>query len=173
MSAELGPFTERTDGAMAVITARPTSGPAGACLCGFFGQTSIEPPRFTVWLSVQNATYRAASSALALAVHLLPAERHDLAAWFGEQTGDAVDKLAAYATHDGPAGTVLLDELPIRLVGRVVDTVEGLGDHVGFVLDPVEVTGVGDVGRVEGDDGPLLRLADVLDLDPGHPATEP
>jgi flavin reductase (DIM6/NTAB) family NADH-FMN oxidoreductase RutF len=58
------------------------------CLVGFASQCSIEPPRFGVWLSKQNRTYRIALSATTLVVHVLRQGDQDLAHLFGAQTGD-------------------------------------------------------------------------------------
>jgi hypothetical protein len=59
-----------------------------------------------------------------------------------------------------PERTPLLDECPRRLVGRVRDRFD-LGDHTGYLLEPVEETGQ----RVL----PLMFSA-VHDLLGGHPA---
>ena len=47
------------NGAMVVVTAAVGEDRAG-CLVGFHNQTSIEPRRYTVWLSKANHTYRVA-----------------------------------------------------------------------------------------------------------------
>lgn len=61
----------------------------------------------------------------------------------------------------GYGGSAVLEDAAAWFVGTVDRRVGG-GDHVGFVLEPVEWG-----GRAEG---PLLRLDDVLDISPGHPA---
>src|SRR5215831_17013608 len=66
----------------------------GGCLVGFATQCSIDPPRFGVWLSTLNRTYRIAIRASTLVVHLLRSGDGDLARWFGGETGDDVDKFA-------------------------------------------------------------------------------
>lgn len=151
----------RLDPAMIVVTVRHGDDRDG-CLVGFHSQASIEPRRYGIWLSTANRTTRIAQRADALAVHLLGAEDHALAEWFGGTTGDEVDPFAEVETEEGPEGTVLVAALRSRFVGRVERAVETDGDHVLFVLAPtwVEVA----------DEQPPLRLADADDIEPGHAA---
>jgi flavin reductase (DIM6/NTAB) family NADH-FMN oxidoreductase RutF len=131
------------------------------CLVGFATQASMSPARLLVCLSVVNLTYRIAVSAPALAVHLVPDDRHDIAELFGGETGDETDKLARIVWTAGPGGLPLLDDCPVRLVGRIVSR-NPFGDHEGFLLEPLEQA---DVPTQE----PLLTR-EALDIQPGHPA---
>nr|BFD81055.1 flavin reductase family protein [Streptomyces sp. Xyl84] len=159
----LDAFAGRLDPDMYVVTAAADGERAG-CLVGFASQCSIAPPRFVVWLSKENRTFRVAERADRLAVHVLTREQHPLAELFGGSTGDdGVDKFAHVRCTVRPDGAVVLDEAPAWFVGRVLLRADG-GDHVGFVLDPVDSGGRG------GPDGALLRLSDALDISPGHPA---
>jgi flavin reductase (DIM6/NTAB) family NADH-FMN oxidoreductase RutF len=149
------------DPAMIVVTAASGEERDG-CLVGFHSQSSIQPPRYTVWLSVENRTYRLAQSATHLAVHALSASHHAVAEHFGGMTGDDVDKLAGVEWTEGPGGVPLLDAVPTRVVGRIVDRLTaGGGDHVAFVLEPL---------RADGELEHPFRLSDASDIDPGHPA---
>lgn len=155
-------FTDRLNPDMYVVTAT-AGGERAGCLVGFASQCSISPPRFVVWLSKANRTFRVAEHADRLAVHVLTREQHDLADLFGGRTGDdGVDKFEHVRWAKRQGGAVVLEDAPAWFVGRVVLRTDG-GDHVGFVLDPVES------GGRDGPE-PLLRLADVLDISPGHPA---
>jgi flavin reductase (DIM6/NTAB) family NADH-FMN oxidoreductase RutF len=132
------------------------------CLVGFFTQASIDPPRLLICLSVVNATYRRAMEAETLGVHLVPGDRLDLARLFGEQTADeGVDKLAVCAWSPGPGGAPMLEDCPTRLAGRVLDR-PPLGDHTGFLLEPV-------AGQAAGLRN-VLRVRDAAGFHPGHPA---
>jgi flavin reductase (DIM6/NTAB) family NADH-FMN oxidoreductase RutF len=123
---------------MFIVTVRVGEARAG-CLVGFAGQVSIHPRRFLACLSDKNRTYRvAAGGAAHLAVHLVPAEALELAELFGGQTGDEVDKFERSAWHEGPHGMPILDDCPSWFIGTVVERVV-LGDHVGFLLEPVAV----------------------------------
>ena len=84
-----------------------------------------------MWLSRANHTYRVALLATHLAVHFLTADDHDVAAAFGGETGDEIDKFAGVAWTPGPAGVPLLDRCPHRMVVRRVTLVDDGGDHVG------------------------------------------
>lgn len=159
-------FTGRLNPGMCVVTAS-AGGRRGGCLVGFSSQCSLDPVRFVVWLSEANQTYRVARDADVLAVHLLTREQHDLAELFGGRTGDREDKLARVPLREGYGGAFVLRDAAAWFVGRVVLRAGG-GDHVGFVLDPVEWGG----RRTDGD-GPLLRLADSRNIAPGHPVDPP
>lgn len=156
-------FIDRLDPDMCVVTA-VAGGERAGCLVGFASQCSIRPPRFVVWLSKANRTFRVAEHADHLAVHLLTRRQHALAALFGGRTGDdGVDKFADVRWTERRGGAVVLQDAPAWFVGRVVLRLDA-GDHVGFVLDPVES------GGADGPGGPSLRLRDALDIQPGHPA---
>jgi flavin reductase (DIM6/NTAB) family NADH-FMN oxidoreductase RutF len=170
-AAAFDALVARLDTAMVVVTvaAEGAGGEVDGCLVGFHSQSSIDPRRYVVWLSVANRTFRLAAELATthLAVHLLSARDHDLAERFGGATGDDpdVDKLGDLPWSPGAGGTPLLDALPERFVGRILERLRVAGgDHVGFVLEPesAEV-------RAGAAEGPL-RMARTGDIDPGHPA---
>jgi flavin reductase (DIM6/NTAB) family NADH-FMN oxidoreductase RutF len=162
------------DPAMAVVTAANGDELAG-CLVGFHGQTSIDPPRYGVWLSKANHTYRVALKATHVGVHLLPDTDggRDVAEWFGTRSGDAVDKFTARAHTRGPGGVPLLADCPDRFVLRRTVLLDDGGDHVCLTGDPVDAASTGSAGSM-GSMGsfPPLRLHRVADLAPGHTAGE-
>jgi flavin reductase (DIM6/NTAB) family NADH-FMN oxidoreductase RutF len=162
MATEAGfsAFVGRLDEPVYVVTLAHEGTRAG-CLIGFGGQVSIDPPRFLACLSDKNRTYRvAARGAEHLAIHLVPAEHPELAELFGGETGDDLDKFERCAWHDGPHGAPLLDDCPTWFVGRVLER-RPLGDHVGFLLEPV--------AGAAGDEAWLPQSA-VIDIDAGHEA---
>ena len=158
--ADVNAFFDRLDPDMCVVTA-VAGGERAGCLVGFASQCSIHPPRYTVWLSKENHTYRVARAAHCLAVHLLTRDQRELAERFGGETGDEVDKFAHLEWSEGHAGAAVLTDAAAWFVGTILHRTDG-GDHVGFVLDPVQWG--------ERSAGPLLRLSDALPIDPGHPA---
>ncbi|MBT2448657.1 flavin reductase [Streptomyces sp. ISL-43] len=151
------------DGPMYVVTAA-AGGERAGCLVGFASQCSIHPPRFVVWLSVANHTYRVARGASYLTVHALGHGQRELAELFGGESGDRVDKFARVDWRQGGAGGPVLTEVRTWFTGRIEQRIEG-GDHVGFLLAPA-----GGCGPPEGTVPALLRYSDVRDLEPGHPA---
>ena len=159
---EFGRFAGRLDYPMFVVTTTDGTARAG-CLVGFTTQASIDPPRMLVCLSDKNHTYRVARGADLLAVHSVGADQHDLAELFGSETGDRTDKFTDVAWHEGPGRVPVLEGCPSYLVGRILARWP-LGDHVGFLLEPVAVSGDG------ADAEPVLTLEDVHDLEPGHEA---
>jgi flavin reductase (DIM6/NTAB) family NADH-FMN oxidoreductase RutF len=157
-------FVAGFDYPMFVVTAAdPGTGERAGCLVGFATQTSIDPFRFLVCLSRRNRTYRTATAATVLAVHVLgqDEDQQELAALFGARTGDDVDKFARCSWRPGPAGVPLLSAARRHLVGRVLERVD-LGDHTGFLLDPIEVAGDGEAAP--------LTFRSLPDLQPGHQA---
>ena len=148
------------DYAMLVVTAA-SEGEADGCLVGFATQCSISPPRFIVCLSERNRTYRIASRAECLGVHVLGPADEDLAELFGGETADDTEKLGRVAWRAGPGGAPLIDRCSNRFVGRVRERT-GVGDHVAFLLDPI---------HAEHDEAvEVLPFQRVKRIDPGHEA---
>lgn len=143
---------------MLVVTAASDEGPAG-CLVGFSTQCSIHPQRYLVCLSDKNRTQRVASHAAVLAVHFLGADAIELARLFGEETTDETDTFSRCDWRPGPSGVPILNACGTWFVGRIVER-HVLGDHVGFVLEPIEAQSDGSKQR--------LFFQEVKDLDPGH-----
>jgi flavin reductase (DIM6/NTAB) family NADH-FMN oxidoreductase RutF len=151
-----------TDPPSYVVTTA-AGGTRAGCLVGFATRCSIEPPRFGVWLSKVNRTYRVASAAPTLVVHLLRSGDTDLAQWFGGETGDEVDKFAGVDWQPGPDGCPVLQRLD-WFAGSILERVD-TGDHVAFVLAPVS-------GRVHRSSVDQLSSAELGAIDAGHPVPE-
>jgi flavin reductase (DIM6/NTAB) family NADH-FMN oxidoreductase RutF len=150
----------KLDTPLFVVTAASSGIPQG-CLVGFATQCSIHPPRLLVCLSVENRTYAAAAESQALAVHLLGRDQHDMASLFGEHTGDNTEKFGRCAWEPGRTGSPVLSQCAAWVEGDVLER-HRLGDHVGFVLAPV------DGGPGNHPDQFTMRAAH--DLEAGHPA---
>lgn len=163
MSAATGTFHElvgQLDYSMFIVTVATDDERAG-CLVGFATQSSIDPPRFLVCVSRANRTCRVASASKMLAVHFVPRHAEALAELFGGCSGDDVDKFARCGWHPGPAGLPILDECGNWFAGRVLERLD-LGDHVGFLLEPI------DVHLEHG--GPAFEFHRAKHIEPGHPA---
>ena len=130
------------------------------CMIGFATQTSVHPGRFLACLSRRNRTHGLARRTDALAVHLLPRERTDLAQLFGGETGDEVDKFERCAWRAGPGGLPILAGCPSWFAGAILSR-HDLGDHEGFLLEPFDA---------RHEPGELLYFQDVKDIEPGHEA---
>jgi flavin reductase (DIM6/NTAB) family NADH-FMN oxidoreductase RutF len=148
--------------AMAIVTTASGNERAG-CLIGFHTQCSIDPPRYAIWLSKANHTFRVALYAEHFAVHFPSEENTGLARLFGTESGDTTDKFTCCDWESGPGGVPLLSGCPNRFVAKRVTMIDDGSDHVCFVLSPTEV-----------DATPFrpLRLSQVSDLQPGHDADE-
>jgi flavin reductase (DIM6/NTAB) family NADH-FMN oxidoreductase RutF len=160
VSGTFGALVGQLEYSMFIVTVRAGDELAG-CLVGFGCQSSIHPPRFLLCLSRENHTYRVAMRAPELAVHFVPQQAEALARLFGSCTGDVVDKFARCAWQSGPAGLPILQECPDWFAGRVLDRLD-LGDHVGFLLEPVAAhLAVGP---------PYYTFEQAKTIEPGHPA---
>jgi len=148
-----------SDGPAYVVTTARGSERDG-CLVGFASQCSIEPPRFGVWLSKENRTYRIALSAATLVVHLLRQGDQDLARLFGAQTGDEVDKFEDVEWRSGPDGCPVLARCD-WFAGTITERID-TGDHVAFVLAPHE-------GVSERSGTRQLGMQEIGDIEAGHP----
>ena len=131
-----GQLVGELDYPMFIATTR-AGGERAGCLVGFATQCSIDPARFLVCLSDKNRTCRVARQAELLAVHFVPAAAEGLAELFGGETGDEVDKFSRCEWHEGRGGVPILDECDNWFVAAILAR-QDLGDHVGFLLDPVE-----------------------------------
>jgi flavin reductase (DIM6/NTAB) family NADH-FMN oxidoreductase RutF len=141
-----------------VVTAADGDDRVG-CLVGFATQCSIEPPRFGVWLSKLNRTYRVARSSSTLLVHVLREGDGDLAQRFGGETSDEVEKFAGIDWSPGPDGCPVVERLD-WFAGAVMDRLD-TGDHVAFVLAPWG-------GRCHHRER-QLPPAELGDIEAGHP----
>ncbi len=162
---DLDHFLEGLDYAMFIVTvaSETESAPASrsGCLVGFVTQVSIDPPRLLVCISKINHSYRLASGAQSMGVHVVGSDQHGLAELFGGETGDDIDKFAACAWSADPRGVPVLTDCPRRMIADVLDRVD-LGDHVGFVLAPTEV-------HAQADAVPLY-FSQIRGLQAGHQA---
>ncbi|WP_327150876.1 flavin reductase family protein [Nocardia sp. NBC_01329] len=132
------------------------------CLVGFASQTGIDPARFLVCLSKANHTYRVAPRAEFMAVHLVSAKNTGLAELFGAETGDEIDKFDRCRWRPGPHGVPVLIDAVAWFSGRILTRYD-FGDHVGFLLAPVD-------GEAPADAPAVLRFHHVAAMRPGHPA---
>lgn len=153
-------LVEHLDYPLFVVTAADGEERSG-CLAGFVTQCSIDPPRFLVCVSRANHTFEVAHRSAGLGLHLLGRDQRAVAAHFGEETGDQVDKFADCAWQPGETGVPILAESAAWIEGRVVDELN-VGDHDALVIEPLQ----GDRGTHPGQ----LTYRDVPDLEPGHPA---
>ncbi|HEX2301246.1 MAG TPA: flavin reductase family protein, partial [Pseudonocardiaceae bacterium] len=158
------------DYAMFIVTARDGDRLAG-CLVGFTCQTSIDPPRFLVCLSRRNRTYRLAQNADVLAVHFVPRDAEALVELFGGHTDDSdedrdassggSDKFAQVGWRPGPEGVPILQDCGNWFAGTVLERLD-LGDHVGFLLEPVQAQRQGGTQ--------YYPFSQAKHIEPGHPA---
>ncbi len=147
-----------------VVVTTAAGGERAGCLVGFHTQSSIDPPRFGIWLSKANHTYRVALRCTHLGIHFLGSGDLGLAELFGTLTGDETDKFAGLATESGENDVPLLTDVANRIVGRRTALLDEGGDHVCVVTEVVDAYSA----------GPLtpLRLSDAAHLAPGHGSEE-
>ena len=161
-------IVESLDSPLIVVTARADSeGPEGeraGCLVGFHSQSSVDPVRYSVWLSKANHTYRVALRSTYLGVHFLTDDDLRLAEHFGTKTGDDLDKFAELETEAGPGGVPMLLPCPHRIAVRRTSLLDEGGDHVCIAGELMSA--VGGAAFVP------LRLSDADHLVPGHEAEE-
>jgi flavin reductase (DIM6/NTAB) family NADH-FMN oxidoreductase RutF len=155
-----GELTAEIDYSMLIVTAA-AGGEMAGCLVGFATQCSIHPPRFLVCISDKNHTLHVAERSDALLVHFVQADADELVELFGSQTGDEIDKFDRARWHTGPCGLPVLDDCSRWFAGRILERLE-LGDHRGFLLEPI-------AGERGGGAGPFL-FHRAKRVEPGHPA---
>jgi flavin reductase (DIM6/NTAB) family NADH-FMN oxidoreductase RutF len=141
-----------------VVTAAVQDQPAG-CLIGFATQCSIHPPRFLACISKKNHTLPVARHAAVVAVHVVEQRDKKIAALFGGETGDEVDKFARVSWHFAH-GVPILDDCRRWFAGAVLEQID-LGDHVGFLLEPIDTE--------QATASEQLTFQRARDIEPGHP----
>ena len=141
------------------VVTTAAAGERSGCLIGFGTQCSIKPPRFLACISKKNHTFPVAERAEALVVHVLDEDDKDTAELFGGETTDEVDKFERTAWRPGPYGIPVVEACDRWFTGRIVDRVD-LGDHAGFVLEPIDA-------EVEDVDD-QLTFQQAKDIEPGH-----
>lgn len=140
-----------------VVTTAEQRRPAG-CLVGFATQCSIHPPRFLACISKKNHTLLPAKHAAVVAVHVVEQEDKRIAELFGGETGDEVDKFAQVRWHFAH-GVPILDACRRWFAGTVLERLD-LGDHVGFLLEPIDTE-----QRAASEQ---LTYQQARDIEPGH-----
>src|SRR3954468_7558024 len=151
------------DPAMAIVTTM-SGGERAGCLIGFHAQCSISPPRYVVWLSKANHTFRVAVHARNVAVHFLGEDDEPLARLFGTVSGDDTDKFARCTWEPGDGGVPVLTDCPRWFVAERVARLDEGSDHVCLVVAPTAVSARTPFRP--------LRLSQVEHLRPGHEAAE-
>ncbi|HXC60897.1 MAG TPA: flavin reductase family protein [Steroidobacteraceae bacterium] len=157
MSSGFAKLAATLDYPLYVVTAA-VGGERTGCLIGFGTQCSIHPPRFLACISRKNHTLGMAARASSLAVHVIEEKNKNIAELFGGQTGDEVDKFAAVRWHD-VQGVPVLDDCERWFIGSILQKID-LGDHVGFLLEPLESE-----ARPASDQ---LTMQQARDIKPGH-----
>lgn len=157
MSAKFKTFAAALDYPLFIVTTAVGKEPSG-CLVGFATQCSIHPPRFLACVSRKNHTFRLAQQARYLAVHVAEEKDKDIAELFGGETGDSVEKFSR-TRWQYVDGVPVLANCERWFVGAILQQLD-LGDHVGFLLEPLE-TGVGAAGE-------QLTFQQARDIEPGH-----
>lgn len=157
---EFSRFVDGLDYPLYVVTT-VHEGQHSGCIVGFTSQVSIDPPQMLVCISEKNHTHGLAEQADLVAVHVLSPDQQELAVLFGEETGDETDKFRQCSWHPGPDGLPLLDDAARHIVGRVRQRIP-FADHLGLLLDPVEVS--------VSDRPVAYTLRCAADMEPGHPA---
>jgi flavin reductase (DIM6/NTAB) family NADH-FMN oxidoreductase RutF len=143
-----------------IIVTTATETERGGCLVGFHAQSSIEPQRYSIWLSKANHTYRLALRATHFGLHYLTNQDMQLAELFGTLSGDDLDKFER-TPHTLANGQVpVLDACANRLVAKKVAILDEGGDHVCISTEPISA-------QANADYQPM-RLSSVVHLSAGH-----
>lgn len=163
MTADFNALMSNVDTSMIIVTTA-AGGERGGCLVGFHTQSSIDPERYSIWLSKANHTYRLALRATHFAVHYLTTRDLELAELFGTRSGDDIDKFERTPVTVKAGGVPVLDACASWMVAKRIALLDDGGDHVCISGEPV-------AARAGGDHEPM-RLSSVAHLTPGHAAAE-
>ena len=157
MASSFERFVATLDYPLYVVTTA-VQGDLTGCLVGFATQCSIHPPRFLACISKKNHTQLLAHRATTLAVHVVEEKDRPIAELFGGETGDVVDKFGHVRWHYAH-GVPILDDCERWFAGSVLEQID-FGDHVGFLLEPLETEQSGTSEQ--------LTFQQARDIKPGH-----
>jgi len=93
-----------------------------------------------------------------LAVHVVDENAKGIAELFGGETGDKVDKFSGIRWHS-VHGVPVLADCERWFAGEVLQQID-LGDHVGFLLRPLDAQG--------DEPAAQLTIQQARDIKPGH-----
>jgi flavin reductase (DIM6/NTAB) family NADH-FMN oxidoreductase RutF len=158
-----GDLVASADPPLIVVTTAAEGEQAG-CLVGFHAQSSIDPERYSVWLSKANHTYRVALRSAYFAVHFLTVDDLAVAEHFGTVSEEDVDKFADIDVEIDQHGVPLLVGCPHRMVLERTAILDDGGDHVCLTT---RVLAAESSGRFQP-----LRVSDAGHLDAGRDAEE-
>jgi flavin reductase (DIM6/NTAB) family NADH-FMN oxidoreductase RutF len=147
------------DSPLVVVTAAIGRERAG-CLVGFHTQSSMEPVRFSIWLSKANHTYRVALRATHLGVHFLTNKDMPLAERFGTLSGDTIDKFVGIPMAVAAGEAPIMRDWPNWLLAQRIALLDDGGDHICLAVEPVAAHSSGPFEP--------LRLSHATQLQPGH-----
>ena len=91
-------------------------------------------------------------------MHIIEERSKHIAELFGGETGDEVDKFSRVPWHFAH-GVPILDACERWFAGSVLEQIT-LGDHVGFLLEPI------DTGQDASSE--QLTFQNARDIEPGH-----
>lgn len=120
-------------------------------------QVSFSPPLVALGVSPAHASYKLLKAGRVFTINVLADQQQSLAAHFGTQSAQAVDKLAALRWRPGKTGAPLLADALAHFDCEVVDDIAA-GDHrlvTGRVVD----------AAMNGPDRPPLIYAQTGNLD--------
>ncbi|GAA3822669.1 flavin reductase family protein [Nocardioides panacisoli] len=147
-----------------VVVTTAAAGEQSGCLVGFHAQSSIEPERYSVWLSKANHTYRVALRSAYFGLHFLTADDLAVAEHFGTLSGEDVDKFAGVDVEVDQHGVPLLTACPHRMLLARTAILDDGGDHVCLTTRVL-------LAQSSGRFRPL-RVSAAAHLDAGHDADE-
>src|SRR4051794_12759633 len=103
-------------------------------IVSYLTQSSLNPLRLIVCISLETYSYELINASRRLALHLLGKDQIDLVPTFGHRSGRDVDKfaLAAVSWRPGLTGCPILEDCAGFVECEILAEV-GAGDHVAYV----------------------------------------
>lgn len=142
---------EKLDYSLALLSVSANGKRQGCIVNSLHQVTSSFPPKFTITVNKDNATYQALESAGTFCVTLLAADCPDeVINQFGYKSGRVGDKFAPYqAETDGAGNPYLKENMVSRISCRITGKLE-IGNYMLFVGEATEAEVLAD--------GPVLTL---------------
>ena len=137
-----------------VLTARGKDGGISAATVNWVTQASFNPPLLAIGVKADSHVHQLIKEARVFALNILGKGQQGMAFTFFKPAELKDNTISGEPFHPGAAGAPIFDNAPAFVECRLVETVDGKGDHSIFVAEVIDA-GVTKVPEGRPDDATL------------------
>jgi flavin reductase (DIM6/NTAB) family NADH-FMN oxidoreductase RutF len=121
-----------------VLTVVGKEGRVSAATINWVTQASFNPPLIALGVKADSSAHQLVKEAGVFALNILGKGQQAAAFAFFKPAEVQGDKISGEPFHTGATGAPILDNCPAFLECRLVETIEGKGDHSVFIAEVIE-----------------------------------